>query len=228
MGLLGSNGAGKSTLLKILVGLLSPLEGQVTFEGKPLQDIPFRTRGRKIAYVPQSTHFTFPLSVWEVVEMGRHPYLGRFQPLGKEDRLICEKALGLCDALEFKNRSFDELSGGEKQRILLASALAQTPDLLLLDEPTLSLDLSHQLLLFQIIQKLHREEELTVVVATHELNLAGRFLKRLVLMKAGQVEADGSPGRVLTSPTIRKVLNVDVEKIKHRDEFPYFVPKKGK
>ncbi len=159
--------------------------------------------------------------------MGRHPYLGRFQPMGQEDRAICDKALGLCDALEFKGRAYDELSGGEKQRILLASALAQTPEILLLDEPTLSLDLSHQILFFKIIQKLHREENLTVVVATHELNLAGRFLKRLILVKSGYVEADGVPRRVLSSLNIKRILNVDVEKIGHKGEFPYFVPKKG-
>ncbi len=180
VGLLGPNGAGKSTLLKLMAGLVFPGSGQILLEGKPLGEMAFRERAQKIAYVPQSTRFTYPLSVMEIVEMGRHPYLGRFKPLGRGDREICEKALSLCDALEFKDRSYEELSGGERQRVLLASALAQTPQVLLLDEPTLSLDLSHQILLFEIIQKLHREEGLTVVVATHELNLAGRFLNRLV------------------------------------------------
>lgn len=226
VGFLGPNGAGKSTLLKLMAGLLAPREGKVTLEGKPLKDLPARQRARMIAYVPQSTHFTFPLGVMEIVEMGRHPYVGRFQPLGMEDRAVCERALGLCDALEFRDRSYDELSGGERQRVLLASALAQTPKVLLLDEPTLSLDLSHQILLFEIIQKLHREEGLTVVVATHELNLAGRFLERLVLMKGGKVVAQGAPGKALTHENIKTVLGVEVDRLNHPGDFPYFVPKK--
>lgn len=226
IGLLGPNGAGKSTLLKLMVGLMSPQQGRIIFEGRVLQEFPVRERARKIAYVPQGLHFTFPMSVMEIVEMGRHPYVGRLTPLGQKDRAVCKRALALCDALEFKDRSYDELSGGERQRVLLASALAQTPQVLLLDEPTLSLDLSHQILLFEIIQKLHREEGLTVVVATHELNLAGRYLDRLVLMKEGKIFADGKPKKVLTPRNIRSVLDVEVDQLSHKGDFPYFVPKK--
>jgi iron complex transport system ATP-binding protein len=225
IGLLGANGAGKSTILKLLAGLLGPSSGNIFFENKLLKNIPVRERGQKIAYVPQFTHFTFPLSVWEIVEMGRHPYLGRFQSMGKNDRAICEKALELCDVTNFKDRSFGELSGGEKQRVLLASALAQTPRVLLLDEPTLSLDLSHQIRFFEMIERLHREQSLTVVVATHELNLAGCFLNRLVLMKAGRVEAEGTPQEVLTPPRIKSVLNVEVERLGRKDGFHYFIPR---
>ena len=98
VGLLGPNGAGKSTLLKLIAGLLTPKEGRIFYGGRSLGEIPVRERARKIAYVPQSMHFTFPLSVWEIVEMGRHPHLGRFEPAGKKDRMICEKSLELCDA----------------------------------------------------------------------------------------------------------------------------------
>ncbi|HEY5040266.1 MAG TPA: ABC transporter ATP-binding protein [bacterium] len=225
VGFLGPNGAGKSTLLKLVAGLLSPQEGQVLWNTKPLENSSPRERGKKIAYVSQATHFAFPLTVWEIVEMGRYPYLGRFQPMSREDKAVCERALELCDAMEFRDRPYDELSGGEKQRVLLASALSQTPEVLFLDEPTLSLDLSHQILLFEIIQKLHREEGLTVVVATHELNLAARFLNRLVLMKEGKVVADGTPRKILTEKNIRAVHGVEVERLSHRGNFPYFVPK---
>ncbi len=228
VGLLGPNGAGKSTLLKLMTGLLSPQTGQIHFENRLLKTIPVRDRARKIAYVPQSLHFTFPLSVWEVVEMGRHPHLGRFEPLGTRDKAVCERALDFCDALSFKGRLYDELSGGEKQRVLLASALAQTPQVLLLDEPTLSLDLSHQILLFEIIQKLHREEGLTVVVATHELNLAGRYLDRLVLMKAGKILADGQVTEVLTPQTIQELHGVHVVPVRIQGETPYFIPGKSR
>lgn len=228
VGLLGPNGAGKSTLLRLIAGLLTSKGGQVLFEGRTLSSIPARERARKIAYVPQATHFAFPLSVWEIVEMGRHPYLSRFEPMNIVDRKVCEKALELCDALEFKDRPYEELSGGERQRVLLASALAQTPQVLLLDEPTLSLDLAHQMLLFEIIRNLHRNEGLTVVVATHELNLAARFLDRLVLMKDGKVVADGKPAKVLTPARIKSVLSVDVKRLGGAKELPYFVPREKK
>ncbi len=224
VGLLGPNGAGKSTLVKLMAGLLSPQAGQILFEERPLKNIPVRERAKKIAYVPQSLHFTFPLGVWEVVEMGRHPHVGRFEPLGKKDQWVCERALELCDALSFKDRLYEELSGGEKQRVLLASALAQTPQVLLLDEPTLSLDLSHQILLFEIIQNLHREENLTVVVATHELNLAGRYLARLVLMKEGKILADGQAKTVLTPKTIQHLHGVQVVPVRIPGEMRYFIP----
>jgi iron complex transport system ATP-binding protein len=227
VGLLGPNGAGKSTLLKLMAGLLPPRTGRILFEERPLENIPVRERARKIAYVPQSLHFTFPLSVLEVVEMGRHPHVGRFEPLGTKDREVCDRALGLCDALNFKNRLYEELSGGEKQRVLLASALAQTPQVLLLDEPTLSLDLSHQILLFEIIRKLHREENLTVVVATHELNMAGRYMDRLVLMKEGKILADGQAKIVLTPETIQILHGVQVVPVKLQGEMPYFIPGTG-
>ncbi len=228
LGLLGPNGAGKSTLLRLLAGLLRPDAGKVLFEGKSLADLSVRERARKIAFVPQSIHFQFPLSVKEIVEMGRHPYLGRFEPLRASDKSICERALKLCDAWEFRERSFEQLSGGERQRVLLASALAQTPEVLLLDEPTLSLDLAHQILLFEIIKKLHREEGVSVVVATHEMNLAGQYLKRLVLMRRGKVVAEGAPGRVLTAGRIKAVHGVEVEKVRRRGGAPYFVPKAHK
>lgn len=224
IGFLGSNGAGKSTILKLLGGLLAPSGGQVFLEGNLVRNLPPKERAKKIAFVPQSTQFSFALGVQEIVEMGRYPYLGRFQTLGAQDKAICERALKLCDALEFRDRFFDELSGGEKQRVLLASALAQTPEVLLLDEPTLSLDLSHQVLLFEIIQKLHREEGLTVLVATHELNWASRFLERIVLLKDGKVAASGKSQKVLNKKNIRFVLGVSVEPLGSRGRVPYFVP----
>jgi len=203
---------------------LKPQNGKIFVERHALLTVGIKERAKKIAFVAQSTEFPFPLSVWEIVEMGRHPFLGRFQMMSAKDKDICERSLKLCDAWEFKDRFYDELSGGEKQRVLIASALSQTPEALLLDEPTLSLDLEHQLRLFEIIQNLHRAEGLTVVVATHELNLANRFLDRLVLMKKGKIEADGKPSEVLTPALIQSVLNVKVDSLKDKNNTSYFVP----
>lgn len=228
IGFLGPNGAGKSTLLRLMAGLLKPLTGEVLVEDRRLTSLPLRERAKKIAFVAQSTDFPFPLSVWEIVEMGRHPFLGRFERMSAKDKVICERALELCDVQDFKDRFYHELSGGEKQRVLLASALAQTPEALLLDEPTLSLDLEHQMKLFEIIHMLHRTEGLTVIVATHELNLANRFLDRLVLMKNGKIEADGKPAKILTPARIQSVLNVEVDLLKDSKRMSYFVPKSQK
>ncbi len=228
VGFLGPNGAGKSTLLRLMAGLLKPQKGEIFVEQRALLTVDIRARAKKIAFVAQSTDFPFPLSVWEIVEMGRHPFLGRFERMSAKDKAICERALELCDVQDFKNRFYHELSGGEKQRVLLASALAQTPEALLLDEPTLSLDLEHQMKLFEIIHMLHRTEGLTVIVATHELNLANRFLDRLVLMKNGKIEADGKPSKVLTPARIQSTLNVEVDLLKDRKKMYYFVPKTQK
>lgn len=228
VGLLGANGAGKSTWVRLMAGFLHSHEGSVLWEGSDLDALAEKERARRIAYVPQDHYFPFPLKVSAIVEMGRHPYLGAFQRMDDRDRSICDRALTQCDAWDLRDRWFQELSGGERQRILLASALAQTPQVLLLDEPTLSLDLSHQVLLFEIIRKLHREEGLTVIVATHELNLAGRFLDRLILMKKGRILADGKPSQVLTTTLIKKALGVEVEKLRHGKGFPVFIPKERK
>jgi iron complex transport system ATP-binding protein len=228
VGFLGPNGAGKSTLLRLMAGLLKPQKGEIFVEQHALLTVDIRARAKKIAFVAQSTDFPFPLSVWEIVEMGRHPFLGRFKHMSAKDKIICERALELCDVSNFKDRYYHELSGGEKQRVLLASALAQTPEALLLDEPTLSLDLEHQMKLFEIIHMLHRTEGLTVIVATHELNLANRFLDRLVLMKNGKIEADGKPAKILTPARIQSVLNVEVDLLKDRKKMSYFVPKTQK
>ena len=228
VGFLGPNGAGKSTLLRLMAGLIKPLSGEILVEDKKLFSISIQERAKKIAFVAQSTDFPFPLSVWEIVEMGRHPFLGRFERMSSKDKSICERALKLCDVSDFRDRYYHELSGGEKQRVLLASALAQTPEALLLDEPTLSLDLEHQMKLFEIIHMLHRTEGLTVIVATHELNLANRFLDRLVLMKNGKIEADGKPAKVLTPTRIQSVLNIEVDLLKDKNRASYFVPKTRK
>jgi iron complex transport system ATP-binding protein len=229
VGFLGPNGAGKSTLLRLMAGFFKPLSGEILVEDKKLFSISIRDRAKKIAFVAQSTDFPFPLSVWEIVEMGRHPFLGRFERMSVKGQIhLRKRSLELCDVWDFKDRFYHELSGGEKQRVLLASALAQTPEALLLDEPTLSLDLEHQMKLFEIIHLLHRTEGLTVIVATHELNLANRFLDRLVLMKNGKIEADGKPAKVLTPARIQSVLNVEVDLLKDRNQMSYFVPKAQK
>jgi iron complex transport system ATP-binding protein len=156
------------------------------------------------------------MRVWDIVEMGRHPHQGRFHPPSKKDRAVCERSLELCDALSLRDRSFQELSGGEQQRVLLASALAQTPRVLLLDEPTKALDLAHQGSLLVLLRRLQRSEKLTLVCATHDLNLAGVLLDRVVLLKGGRVLAQGGPKKVLTPGRVRSLYGATVEGVRGR------------
>jgi len=216
VGLLGPNGAGKSTLLRALAGFLPPAQGSLRFEGKDLALLSARARARKIAFLPQSVQFAFPLRVWDIVEMGRHPHQDRFRPLSQQDHKVCERSLELCDALPLRDRPFQELSGGEQQRVLLASALAQTPRVLLLDEPTQALDLAHQGSLLILLRRLQRSEKLTLVCATHDLNLAGVLLDRVVLLKGGKVLAQGTPTKVLTPGRVRSLYGATVEGVRGR------------
>ncbi len=212
-GLLGPNGSGKSTLLKLLAGFLKPRFGSVLLEGKNLLGMDGGWRARRIAFVPQSFHATFPFTAWDLVLMGRHPHRNRFRPVDAEDRRICEGALKRCDALPFKDRLLEDLSGGERQRVLLASALAQQPRILLLDEPATSLDLSHQVSLFGLLGELVRKEGLCVICALHDLNQALRSFPRVVLLQAGRVAADGIPAKVLTGRNVRAIYGVSVRRV---------------
>jgi iron complex transport system ATP-binding protein len=226
--LLGPNGAGKSTLLKCLGGFLVPDKGEVLVDGRSLRRLPPRERSRSLAYLPQSVHFAFPLTVRECVEMGRFPYSGWLGTLNKEDRSACDQALELCDASHLSDRPLDSLSGGERQRVLLASALAQSPRVLLLDEPTLSLDLPHQEGFFKVVKELHRRGGTTVVVATHELNLASRNAERLVLLSKGRVDSDGTPKKVLTPKNIQKVFGLRVQNLRGPNKTSLLVPTPGR
>jgi iron complex transport system ATP-binding protein len=222
--ILGPNGAGKSTLLRLMAGLLHPAQGTVRLDKKNLFDVSLSQRARHIAYLPQNAYFAFPLTVRECVEMGRFAYAGWLGHLNREDHRICERALELCDASKFSDRMLDSLSGGERQRVLLASALAQSPHILLLDEPTLSLDLPHQESFFKVVQELHKSEGLTVVVATHELNLASRTADRLVLLNNGTVDCDGPSSKVLEPKRVTRVFGIPVQRVKGPRGFSFLVP----
>jgi iron complex transport system ATP-binding protein len=226
--LLGPNGAGKSTLLRLLAGLYQPSMGTVLLNGQNLSSLSTHERARSIAYLPQSVHFAFPITVRECVEMGRYVYSGFLGRLSREDRIHCDRALDLCDASAFADRMLDSLSGGERQRVLLASALAQSPLILLLDEPTLSLDLPHQEGFFKVVRELHRNEGLTVIVATHELNLASRNADRLVLLSQGKVDCDGPASRVLTPSRISRVFKIRMEKLRGPRGASVLVPSENK
>jgi iron complex transport system ATP-binding protein len=219
VGLIGPNGAGKSTLLKLLLGLNLPEEGWIKLFGKPLDQMPRREVAQKIAFVPQDISVHYAFSVREIVAMGRNPHLGAFQTEQEIDRERIEFALEKTDLRAMAHRRVDQLSGGERQRVFIARALAQEAPVLLLDEPTSSLDLCHQLELLVLVRKL-KEEGYLVIAALHDLELASRYCNRLVMLSEGRVVADGSPKEVLTSNNLRRYFSIEarVEAGKNENE----------
>jgi cobalamin transport system ATP-binding protein len=215
VGILGPNGSGKTTLLKMLSGTLTPAVGVIQFERRPLSRWSRRELARRIALVPQETHAPFDFTVLDIVLMGRFPHLGTFALEGPADLAIARRALASTGTSAFEARPFATLSGGEKQRVVIASALAQSPELLLLDEPTASLDLGHQLDVQLLLAALNRDDRVTMVLSTHDLNLAAALCRHLILLRDGRVIAQGPTEAVLTPETVRALYGVDADVHRH-------------
>ena len=209
VGILGPNGSGKTTLLKILSAVLVG-QGDVKLNGREIETYGRRELSRLLAVVSQESRVNFPYTVAEMVLMGRASYHGSFALEGKKDLEVARASMELTDCVSLSNRYFHELSGGEKQRVLIARALAQEPRILLLDEPSAFLDLKHQVQVFELLRRLNRERGMTVVAALHDLNLAALFFPRLIILRDGKIYRDGSPGEVLTEKTIEEVYGIRV------------------
>ena len=209
VGILGPNGSGKTTLLKIFSAVLKG-RGEVKLNGKNIQIYGKRELSRLFAMVPQESHIFFPYTVAEIVLMGRASHHSPLALEGKRDLELARTSMELTDSLPFSNRYLHELSGGEKQRVIIARALAQEPQILLLDEPSAFLDLKHQVQVFELMRRLNREHNLTIVAALHDLNLAALFFPRLVMLRDGKVYRDGSPKEVLTQETIEEIYGIKV------------------
>ncbi|WP_336325751.1 heme ABC transporter ATP-binding protein [Halovenus sp. HT40] len=194
VGLVGPNGAGKTTLLRLLNGLLEPDSGTVTLDGTDISTLSSREVSRQVATVPQDSSIGFSFTAEQIVEMGRTPHRSRLDWSDETDPV--EEALERTEMLDLRERAVDDLSGGERQRVLLARALAQEPDVLVLDEPTASLDINHQIQVLGLVEQLV-DEGRAAVAAIHDLDLAARFCDRLVLLADGAVQAQGAPERVL-------------------------------
>jgi iron complex transport system ATP-binding protein len=215
VGILGPNGSGKTTMLKMLSGTLTPSAGTIAFDRRPLSGWKRRDLARRIALVPQETHAPFDFTVLDIVLMGRYPHLGTFALEGPADLSIAKQALASTGTSAFEDRPFATLSGGEKQRVVIASALAQSPELLLLDEPTASLDLGHQLDVQLLLAGLNRDRGVTMVLSTHDLNLAAALCRHLILLRDGRVIAQGPTEEVLTPDTVRTLYGVEADVHRH-------------
>jgi iron complex transport system ATP-binding protein len=209
--ILGPNASGKSTLLRLLAGLIKPLSGRVEVDGVEASELDLRTRAQRIALVQQESELLFPLRVWEYVLQGRYPYGKRLRFESDEDCLLAANALAQVGADELRDRWMDQLSGGEKQRVILARALSQQPSLLLLDEPTQHLDIGGKVELLRRLRRLADENRYTVIVVTHELNLAAEFSDRIVLLHKGKCLRVGSPAEVYEREVLEEVFEAPLE-----------------
>ncbi|MBI2866621.1 MAG: heme ABC transporter ATP-binding protein [Chloroflexi bacterium] len=213
--LLGPNGSGKTTLLKVILGLLRPKQGRVFLDGHPVTELSRKHIAQQVAVVPQQFHMPFAFTVEEVVMLGRTPHLRPLVEEGPGDRAWVRAALEISGLGPLAGRPFNELSGGERQKVVMALALAQQPRVLLLDEPVAHLDIRHQAEALEVVQRLNREQGITVVAAMHDLNLACLYFDRLLLLHKGQVFADGTPGQVITTENLEGVFGARVEVVPH-------------
>lgn len=210
-GLLGPNGSGKTTWVRLAAGSLKPSRGRVFLEGRDLAGLGARDRARAVAVVPQESHLAFEFTAGEIVAMGRAPHVGLLGLDSARDRAVVREAMESTEVHDLASRRFTSLSGGERQRVILARSLAQEPRVLLLDEPTAFLDLRHRLSIYELLTRLNERRRITVVIVSHDVDLAARYCRRLVLLRRGRVHAQGSPPAVLTRDHVRDVYGVEAE-----------------
>lgn len=209
IGILGPNGSGKSTLLKLMDGILVPGQGKVLLKGKPISRYKRIDVAKEIAMVGQEDHFRFPFSVFEVVLMGRFPYTGSYGFENKKDLDVAYNALKLTGTLDLARRSIYEISGGERQRVFLARAIAQEPSIILLDEITSFLDIKFKRDIFILLSSL-KKRKISLVIASHDIELMARYCEKIILLKKGQIFAMGKPYQILTEKNISLVYECPV------------------
>lgn len=216
---IGPNGSGKSTLLKILASILTCKRGELFLENKELQDYSVKELARKISIVPQTINIEYAFTVYEIVLMGRNPYIRRFGRETAKDISLVEEAMKKTNVWHLRDRNVQELSGGEGQRVVIARALAQEPEILLLDEPTSTLDIDHQIEILDLLRGLNKEKAITIVMALHDINLAIRYSDEIILLNKGTKLAMGRPEEIITEGNLQDIYrtNIVIARSKYTD-----------
>lgn len=210
IGVIGPNGSGKSTLLKLLAGIIKCKSGQIDYKGSNICSMKRKDIAAAVSWIPQENPMVFAFRVIDVVMMGRHPYLSALNFENEQDYIIVQDAMERTGTAQFARRLFNDISSGERQRVLIASAIAQEPELMLLDEPTSALDIKYQIEILMILKRLNETRNMSVVLAMHDLHLASRFCRRLILLNCGEIVADGAPADVLQKDILEKVYGISV------------------
>lgn len=211
IGIIGPNGAGKSTLLKCINFSLKPKGGAILIDNKNLFQLDRKEIARNIGVVPQNLGINFPFTAFDIVLMGRTPYLGQIDRESLDDIRIAKEAMKITNTEHLAERSIDEISGGERQRVIIARALAQQPKILLLDEPTLHLDINHQLDILELAKELARNTKMIVILVSHDLNLSSRYSDKLILLQSGKIFAIGKPEEVITKENMMDIYRIEIE-----------------
>lgn len=221
LGIVGPNGAGKSTLIRCIDRILAPQKGSILLDEREIKELRRMELAKKLGYIPQSGRHSFPATVFDTVLMGRRPHIG-WRSSEKDE----EKVLDMLQMLKIEHlamRDINEISGGQQQKVFIARALVQEPDVLLLDEPTSNLDIKHQLDVMDAIKNLVKEKKISAIMAIHDLNLGSRYSDRIIMLNGGSIVAAGSPSSVLTPQNIRQVYGVEAV-VRNESERPYIVP----
>jgi iron complex transport system ATP-binding protein len=210
VGIIGPNGAGKTTFLKSINGIIEEIKGEILFNGKNIKEYDKKNLARHISFMNQNTNVGFDFSCLDIVVLGRYPYLKRFQEYSDEDREKAKKYMEKTNTLKFQDRMITELSGGERQRVLFAKTLTQESELILLDEPTASLDMKYEEEIFSIISQM-REERKSVIAIIHNLRVAMKYCTRLILLNDGKIIGDGTPQEIVTEKNLRDIYGVEAK-----------------
>jgi iron complex transport system ATP-binding protein len=222
LSIVGPNGSGKSSLLRALAGIWGLAEGAVRIGGKKLEEFHRRELAQRVAFVAQDTRMDFAFTVEEVVAMGRHPRRGRFERASSDDRRAIDAAIASCDIGHLRGRFVTNLSGGERQRVVIARSLAVEPEIILLDEPTASLDIQHGLEILDLCRNLALAGK-SIVLATHDLNAVARYAKQVVLLESGRIAYSGDASGVLSANVLDRVFGVSAERLESASGHPVYV-----
>nr|WP_139193844.1 ABC transporter ATP-binding protein [Anaerobacillus alkalidiazotrophicus] len=222
--IIGANGSGKSTVLRLLTKLINPNNGCVYLEGKKIAEMSQKTIAQKLTMLPQVHDHHLDLTVYDLIKYGRNPFQKWYEGASAEDKDIIEFAISATNLEHLRYRPLHSLSGGERQRAWIAMSLAQTPNILLLDEPTTYLDISHQLEVMELVKRLNEENGITIVMVLHDLNQAAKYSHRLIAMKSGSIVRQGSPKEIFCCDFFEEIFGIDVS-IYHDEGTPFFIPK---